>query len=125
MSHRVVQVQAELQRRIAEVIQRKVSDPRIEGMISITQVDVTPDLREATAYVSILPSDLESKTIHGLKAAERHIQKLVGKLVSFNMPHLRFRLDSSLKKSADIFQAIDEASQRTAETSDSENPTDK
>ena len=113
MSHRLAQIESTLKRAIAEVLQRRVNDPRIQGMVSITRMKISPDMKEATAYVSVIPKDYEKRTIGGLQSAQRHIQAQAGKLVAFDMPHLRFRLDEGLKKEADVYAAIREATERT------------
>lgn len=96
-----------MKKALAQVIARQLSDPRIEGMISITRVDCSPDLREAMVYVSILPEEVESKTLHGLRHANKHIHSKVKKLVALKIvPHLDFRLDSSLKRQAEVFDAL-------------------
>lgn len=106
-SIRLRQVESVLRRTISEVLQRRISDPRIMGMVSITRVEVADDLRDATVYVSVLPQEHESKTIHGLRHAAGHIQRLVRKAVTLrSVPHLHFRLDASLKKQAQIHEAI-------------------
>ena len=116
MSHRIAQIESTLKRAVAQVLLRRVSDPRIVGMVSVTRVEVTPDMREATAYVSVMPEKYQARTIAGLQAAHRHIQSMTGKLVSFDMPHLRFKLDEGLKKEAGVLDAIREGARRTGPT---------
>jgi ribosome-binding factor A len=115
MSHRQAQIESLLKRTVATVLQRGLSDPRIKGLVSVTHVDTSPDLRNATVFVSVLPEQYESSTIHGLTDATMHIQQQVKKAVALRLvPHLRFKLDRDLKKQAAVFAAIDEAMQRTA-----------
>ena len=114
MSQRVKQIESLLQRAVAQVLQRGLADPRIKGMVSITRVDVSPDLKQATVLVSILPEHHESATLHGLAAASHHIQQQVKRLVALRLvPHIRFKLDQDLKKQAAVFAAIDEGMKRT------------
>ncbi len=114
MSHRIAQIESTLTRAVAQVLQRQIADPRIEGMVSITRVKVTEDLATAFVYVSVLPEQHQRKTLYGLKHAARHIEGLARKLVALRqVPHLEFRLDESLKKQAQVYAAIDEAMQRT------------
>ena len=114
MSHRIEQVESLLQRTVAEVLQRRISDPRIEGMVSVTRVKVSPDMHDAQVYVSILPERFERKTIAGLGHATRHIQRYVREAVALRtVPHLNFRLDKTLKKEADVLDAIREGMQRS------------
>lgn len=114
MSRRLEQVESTLTRVISQVLQRQVSDPRIIGLVSITRVKVSPDMKEACVYVSVMPREYESKTLHGLTHAAGHIHGLVRKLVAMRqVPRLEFRLDESLKKQAAVEQAIRDGLQRT------------
>ena len=125
MSHRTAQVESILRRTISEVLQRRISDPRIQGLVSITQVSVSPDLRNATVDVSVLPDKYEKRTIAGLKHASGHIQALVRKEVRLRtVPTLEFRLDESLKRQGEVYDAIQRASERTP-SEDPESPEDE
>lgn len=110
MTHRIEQVESTLQKALAQVLQRKISDPRIRGLVSITGVDVSPDMKMAKIAVSVLPEQHAKRTLAGLRAADRHIQSEVKKLVALRIvPHLRFELDDSLKKAEKVYEAIDQA----------------
>lgn len=116
MTHRIEQVESTLQKALAQVLQRSISDPRIRGMVSITGVDVSPDMKQAKIAVSVLPDEYAKRTVAGLKAASRHIQSEVKKLVALRVvPHLMFQLDDSLKQAEQIYQAIDQAKAREEE----------
>lgn len=107
MSHRKEQVQSTLKRAISQVLARQISDPRIVGMISITQIDISPDLRNAKVYVSVLPEKYQQRSVHGLRHAASHIYSLVCKVVALRIvPKLDFRLDESLKKQDAVFEDI-------------------
>ena len=119
MTHRIEQVESTLRKALAQVLQRKISDPRIRGMVSITDVDVSPDMKQATVAVSVLPEEYAKRTLAGLKAANRHIGSEVKKLVALRVvPHLKFELDDSLKKADEVYQAIDQAKAREAKAQD-------
>lgn len=125
MTHRIEQVESTLRKALAQVLQRKISDPRIRGMVSIMEVDVSQDMKQAKVAVSVLPEEYAKRTLGGLKAANRHIQSEVKKLVALRIvPHLRFELDDSLKQANQVFQAIDEAKAREEEQDDTEGETD-
>jgi len=114
MTRRIEQVESTLQRAIASVLQRDIADPRIRGMVSITRVKVSPDLAEAQVFVSIMPARFEERTMSGLHRATGRIRRFTHNQVALKtMPQLRFELDQSLKKQARVFQALDEARQRT------------
>lgn len=115
MSHRIEQIASMLQRAIAEIIQREISDPRMSGgLTTITRIDVTPDLAEAFVYVSVLPDDHATRTVAALNHAHRHIHDGVKRRVSLrHVPKLRFRVDESLKKQAEVLDAIRVANEIT------------
>jgi ribosome-binding factor A len=107
MSFRKQQIESVLKRVISQLLARKISDPRIVGMVSITHVDVSPDMAQAMVYVSVLPQDHEKTTAAGLNHAASYIHGLVRKQVTFKtVPHLAFKLDHDIKKESAIFQAI-------------------
>lgn len=129
MTHRVEQVASTMRKALAQVLHRKISDPRIRGMVSITEIDVSPDMKTAKVFVTVLPDQYEKRTLAGLRAANRHIHGELKKLVAFRIvPHLDFQLDSSLKKASEIMDAIQEGLSRSAPaepTDDTPKPTDK
>src|SRR5258707_366794 len=73
------------------------------------------DLPTADVLVSISPEQRETPSMHGLQAAARHSRRKAGDLVSMRkVPELAFRLDRSLKKQAEVLQAISRAAADTA-----------
>jgi len=111
VSRRTEQLASTLQRAIQDVIARGLSDPRISGLITITSVRVSPDLREAIVMVSVLPEERQELVVHGLKHAAPHIRREIGEHIrSRQLPTLQFRLDESLKKQAAVIRAISQAS---------------
>lgn len=113
MSHRKQQVESALRRAISTVLAQKLSDPRIRGLVSVTGVDVSPDLRNANVLVSVMPEEFEKRTIAGLRHAAIHIHALVCKAVDMRIvPHLEFKLDKTLKREAGVLAAIHRAMAR-------------
>ena len=104
------------QRRVAELIhqeislliQRQVRDPRL-GFITVTGVEVTPDLRLAHIYVSVLGGDYEeAQALAGLKSAAGFFRHELGSALSLRfVPELSFRLDKSLEQALRIDQLLD------------------
>lgn len=112
MSHRQEHAVSVLSRAISEVLSRDISDPRIVGMVTITKLEISPDFRQATVHVSILPEQYESRTVKGLAAAAGHIHTRVRKKVAMRtVPRLTFRLDKGLKKQAEVIDAIRKANE--------------
>ncbi len=117
MNVRKLQIESTLKRAVSEVLTRQISDPRIVGLISITHVDVSPDLHEAYVYVSVLPEQHQKRTLAGLRHATGYIHQLVKKAVALKtVPRLDFRVDESLKKEAVVLAAIQRAKAKDLET---------
>jgi ribosome-binding factor A len=107
VSHRLEQVGSTLHRAIQDVLARGLSDPRIGGMITVTGVDVSADMKTATVRVSVLPEKRQALTMHGLRDAAAHVRHKVGDLVAMReVPQLWFKLDTSLKRQAEVLDAI-------------------
>src|SRR5204863_7128593 len=69
VSRRSDQFGAELTRAVQEVLARGLQDPRVSGLITVTGVNVTENLSDATVSVSVLPEDRQELTLHGLRGA--------------------------------------------------------
>ena len=110
MPHRKEHLEATLQRVLGQLLTRGLADPRVKGMISVTGVTVTPDGEEALVKVSVLPGEHAKTTVEGLKSASHHLRVEAGRrLETRRMPTLRFEQDDSLKKQAEVLQAIQQA----------------
>jgi ribosome-binding factor A len=110
MSHRLEKVESTLARAIQQVISQGLHDPRAGGLISVLRVDVSPDMANAMVFVSIFPEDRSELTMHALRHAAKHIRHEAAELVDIRrMPHIEFRLDTSLKRQAEIFDALAKA----------------
>jgi ribosome-binding factor A len=76
-------------------------------------VSVSPDLRDAQIFISVMPEKYEKRSLSGLRHAAGHIQALVGKSMAMKViPRLDFRLDESIKKEAGVLGAIRRALER-------------
>ena len=125
MSHRPQQLGSVLQRAIQSVIERGFSDPRIEGVITVTNVRVSPDLKNAIVGVTVIPAEHEKLTLHGLRSAGGYIRRQTGDLVALHhLPQFEFRIDEQIKKEAGVLAAIHKAVANLApnEPGDDESP---
>ena len=100
-----------IQEEVSDVITRKVRDPRVAG-VTITDVDVTPDLRYADIYFSKLGDDEERKSaLTGLNAASGFLRReLAPRLELRYMPELRFHEDRSWEEGSRIDALLDQIS---------------
>lgn len=97
---------------VSDAISNHLNDPRIEGLISVTKVEMAADLRHADVYVSIFGKDeaAQNKTFTAIKHARSRIQSLVGgKLKSKFCPVLSFHKDEKFKKTLEMMKLIDQA----------------
>jgi len=98
--------------RVAEAIREEVAtflaegvkDPRVVGLVTVTGVDVTRDLRHAKVFVSILGSDSErSATLDGLASVASHLRSRIGRALRLRLaPEIAFKLDQSVAHAARI-----------------------
>ncbi len=98
---------------VSDVFIRDLSDPRIKGFISVTRVEMSPDLKNAEVYLSILAdNDQERKlSFDAIVHAGRHIRKETGDRVSLRYcPRLNFHLDDKVKKTIETLEIIEEVS---------------
>ena len=107
MSQRLDQLGSVIQIAVQRVITRGLNDPRVRGLISVTKVELAPDLADARVFVSVLPAEHSELTMHGLRNAARHIQsEIADEVVARRLPRLSFHLDESLKRQAEVDAAL-------------------
>lgn len=107
MKRRAVQIASEIEKAVSEVLARGLSDPRAQGLITVTGVEVLEDLSVARVTVSILPEEQEALTMHGLKSAAGFIRREAMKRIHVReMPILEFRVDTGLKNQAKVFALL-------------------
>ena len=94
---------------VSEIIQREMDDPRL-GMVSITRVEMSPDLRYARIFVSVYGSDDERKqAILALNNGSGFIRRtLAPRLRMRAIPNISFRLDSSMEHAEQIARILRE-----------------
>ena len=97
-SHKNLRINREVQKELSQIIRSEIKDPRVHPMTSVTEVEVTPDLKYCTAYISVLGSDEEAKeTMEGLKKAVGFMRKRLAATVNLrNTPELRLVLNQSI-----------------------------
>ncbi len=103
---------------VSQTIQTRLSDPRITGLVSVTEVDISPDSKNATIYLSLLAED-EKKAARSFSAichAAGHIQAQLGHdLTGRSCPHLIFKRDEKVKKTLETLRLIEQAQQEYRE----------
>jgi ribosome-binding factor A len=110
-SHRVERVAAQLRQEISEMMIRDLKDPRI-GMATVTEVKLSPDLRNATVKVSVV-GDGRQAAIEALDHAKGFIRRELGTRLS-NLrfaPELHFQLDEGVAYSVRVSELLREVRQ--------------
>lgn len=113
---RVDRVNQLLREELSRLIRRELKDPRV-GLVTVTGVETTPDLRYATVYVRTLRDDPPvEEAIHGLDSAHGYLRRELGKELRLRrIPELRFEADRTLERARRIEELLDEALDSTAE----------
>ncbi|GEK90892.1 30S ribosome-binding factor RbfA [Alkalibacterium kapii] len=109
-NYRVGRVSQEIQKEVTDILLKRVRDPRVEG-VTVTGVDVTGDLQQATVFYSTLSDDEESikETQTGLIKATGLIKKELGSRLSlYKTPELIFSRDESVAYGSRIDQLLNE-----------------
>ena len=105
-SNRIGRINEEIQRELAALVPH-VKDPRVTGMISVTAVETTPDLRYAKVYVSMLDKSSAKEVVRGLKSAAGYLRRELGRALSLRYtPELVFVEDDSIDKGAHILEML-------------------
>ena len=105
-SNRMGRINEEIQRELAALLPT-VKDPRVTGMISVTAVETTPDLKYAKVYISALDKSAEEQVLKGLKSASGWLRRELGRALGLrNTPELSFVRDDSIDKGAHILEML-------------------
>ena len=105
-SNRIGRINEEIQRELATLI-RTVKDPRVHGLVSITAVDTTSDLRYSKIYVSVLDKSDVKEVVKGLKSAGGYLRRELGAALKLRYtPELIFVEDDSIGQGAHILSLL-------------------
>lgn len=107
-SNRIGRINEEIQRELSALI-RTIKDPRVSetGMVSITAVETTPDLRYAKVYVSALDKEQSTAILKGLRSASGYLRRELGHALQLRYtPELVFEQDDSIDKGTHILELL-------------------
>ena len=108
-SNRMSKVDEEFKREIGKIIDQDLKNTNITGLISVTKVKVSPDLKSARVYISILNSKSKKNTLDGLKNATGFIRKELAKRINLRYtPSLNFEIDDTMEYGARIDNILKE-----------------
>ena len=103
-------INGEVQKELSRIISREIKDPRIHSMTSVVSVEVTPDVKQCKAYISVLGDEEEKKeTLAGLNSAVGFVRKELARSINLrNTPEIKFIMDDSIGYGVSMSKKIDE-----------------
>jgi len=106
-NNRIGRINEEIQRELANLM-RSLKDPRLQsGLLTITHVDTTPDLRYSRIFVSALDKSQEKEMLKGLKSAAGYLRRELGSALKLRYtPELQFVADDSIQQGAHILEML-------------------
>ena len=117
MAHRRIDRINDLMRaELSTIISRELRDPRVAGMVSITRVETTTDLKHAKVFISVYGSeDEQTSTLTALRSAMGFLRREVAhRIILRHTPMLEFVLDKSLEQGDRILRLIHQVAAETA-----------
>jgi len=109
-SPRLRRIEDQIQRELSEILRTELKDPRV-GMITVTGVEVSPDLGHARVYFTTLAQSGErARAEKGLARASGFLRSALARRLALRIvPELRFQYDASIESGVRLSQLIDEA----------------
>src|SRR5947209_784924 len=103
-------VEEQIRIEVSEIIEREIQDPRI-GLMTVTDVKVSPDLRHCRVFVTVLGDDAQrKKALEGLRSAASFIRRSLSKRLHHmrRIPELSFDYDEAIEKGIRIEELLDQ-----------------
>ncbi len=110
-------LQESLRAELSDIIRREMRDPRFaKGLLSITEVEVTADLKQATVYVSVLGDEQARKDeLNALRGAKHVLREELKRRRAFiNVPDLAFKYDDTMAQGNHMFEVLERIKQEDA-----------
>lgn len=106
-SNRIERINEEIQRELSALL-RTLKDPRLQsGLLTVTHVDTTSDLRYSRIFVSALDKSQEKDMMRGLKSAAGYLRRELGAALRLRYtPELQFLADDSIQQGAHILEML-------------------
>ena len=107
-SYRIGRINDDIKQELADLLPT-LKDPRVHGIVSITRVDTTADLRYCKVYVSALEKENLSQVIKGLKSASCFLRRELGRRMSLRYtPELQFIADDSIEQGTRLIKMMED-----------------
>lgn len=110
-SNRMNKIDEELKKEIGSIISTELKNPHLTGLISVSSVKTTPDLKYAKVFVTMIGEKSKKENLAVLKQSSGHIRSLIAKRINLrNTPELIFQFDESLEYGTKIDQILKDIS---------------
>lgn len=118
---RTARVREEIKKEASDIIQRRLKDPRI-GFTTVTDVEVSQDLRHVKIFVSVLGNEEAiAQTLEGLERAKGFIRTEIGRRIRLrHTPEIQLVLDRSIERGTRVMQLIKQVGSQQEEGVDDE-----
>ena len=113
MTIRTERINETLRTEISQLLLKDINDPRLDGIITITEVSVSPDLKNAQVFISVLGTkQQQDEALEGMKSAASFLRRsLRNRIMLTNTPFLSFKLDNSAEIGDNLLKLISKANQ--------------
>jgi len=112
MTRRQERLNEQFREEISDLLLRHLKDPRLAGVVSITEVSISPDMKNASVFVSVLGDEEQKQTVlAGMVAASGFIRRELGRRLDIRyMPEIACKLDETIEKGAYMLNLINQVS---------------
>jgi len=109
MTRRTERTNELIKREISKLLEREVNDPRLSGLISITEVSLSVDLKHAKVFVSVLADENKKEVLEGFNTASGFLRReLASHLKMRYAPQLSFHYDDSIERGTRLLKLMEE-----------------
>ena len=121
-SVRIERINSEIQKAVSHIIDNDIRDPQIDAMISVSDVQTTPDLSHSRIFITSIGSTNSDEVLNRIKGAAGFIRGKLSKMIKLRItPRLEFMKDESVEYASNIESILKNITYSTEEESDDEN----
>ena len=114
-SNRMNKIDEELKKEISSIISTELKNPHLTGLVSVSSVKTTPDLKYSKVFVTMINEKSKKENLAVLKQASGFIRSLLAKRINLrNTPEIRFIVDNSIEYGVNMSHYIDEVNKDMA-----------
>ena len=112
MTRRQERLNEQFREEISDLLLRQLKDPRLAGVVSITEVSISPDMKNASVFISVLGDEEQKQTVlAGMVAASGFIRRELGRRLDIRyMPEIASKLDETIEKGVYMLNLIRQVS---------------